>query len=575
MEYFFYFINFLLIILEINLISCLNNFYNFEGNFDAKHLLGECVTPENNILIYNPNDSTLYKYMMEPNTGMYRHYKKLNYKNFPKDSNENENICFHFEYVNYSTINITYFNEKYVSYYIYNANKDGDKYEHISLEVLSDNKLILFLNDINSYQSYINEVEFDYQNEVKLKILNTYKADISKKKANCYCSYSTDKDIICGLIELTTDKSTNKFEYSLTVLQNRTTSLIKKSVASYTTNDVEIDSNSHFFVHQFDKLITLDNNRILIIINSYDIFYVLIHIISSDIYINTQYHATIFDNALGTTPYLKRNILSAIQVGEYEVLVSCFIIKDYTYILAYAKIFENNVHRIESKYSDYSYSSLNYLHFLKNNDGKVIYILIEQSKASYMEIEYTTCINVEKTLYNGEGYLDFKNDFNFNIGLFNKNENDIVFINENNQYILNSLVSGYDPINPLTIYDKKNIHYSVNKNDFDYFQKNKQYKILYSNSLNKGKSQRCELTLNFITCEDEICGFCTKEENYCYDKYLNRIYIPTFYEKNFIVIPGLILGSLVLLILFNFVKCFIKGPSVKDNVIQAELPLIQ
>ena len=72
-----------------------------------------------------------------------------------------------------------------------------------------------------------------------------------------------------------------------------------------------------------------------------------------------------------------------------------------------------------------------------------------------------------------------------------------------------------------------------------------------------------------------MCSFCTNEENYCYDKNLNRIYIPTFYEKNFIIITFLILGILVLLISFNFVKCFIKGPSIKDNVIKTELPLIQ
>lgn len=37
-----------------------------------------------------------------------------------------------------------------------------------------------------------------------------------------------------------------------------------------------------------------------------------------------------------STPYLKINILLAVQVGEYEVLVSCLFIKDYTYKLAYA-----------------------------------------------------------------------------------------------------------------------------------------------------------------------------------------------------------------------------------------------
>ena len=71
---------------------------------------------------------------------------KLNTKEFPKNSSENIlDIYFNFNYINSSSININYFNENYTSFYIYNPNIDNITYRHISFDIISEKKFVLFL----------------------------------------------------------------------------------------------------------------------------------------------------------------------------------------------------------------------------------------------------------------------------------------------------------------------------------------------------------------------------------------------------------------------------------------------
>ena len=187
---------YILLILFFNFIEGLI----FPGTFNnVYNSLSSYITPGNDMVIYNPNNITLLKYNLISKPPYYSAGWLIRTKEFPKNSSENiSDIHFHFNYINASTINITYFNEKYISHYIYNANTPNITYKHISLEVKEKNKLILFLHPTNNtYNSSINIVEFDFKSEEKLKIRKTYYFQSDKEILNCYCiSVSANKDDI-------------------------------------------------------------------------------------------------------------------------------------------------------------------------------------------------------------------------------------------------------------------------------------------------------------------------------------------------------------------------------------------
>ena len=157
----------------------------------------------------------------------------LNTTEFPKNSSEDiSDIHFHFDYINSSSINISYFNENYTSYYIFNSNTDNIitdniTYKFTSLEVKEKNILILFLQAKNSTDnSSINIVKFDYKSEKKLKIIKRYSFKSQKNiiNWNCVSVSSNNNDILCGFIEqkkylnysnITFIKDSDLFEYSL------------------------------------------------------------------------------------------------------------------------------------------------------------------------------------------------------------------------------------------------------------------------------------------------------------------------------------------------------------------------
>ena len=155
---------YILLILFFNFIEGATIPGTFNNIFNS---LSSYITPGNDMIIYNPNNITLIKFNLISKSPYYTNGWYLRTKEFPKNSSENiSDIHFHFNYINTSTINITYFNEKYTSHYIYNANTPNMTYKHISLEVIEKNNLILFLHPTNNtYNSSINIVEFDFKSK--------------------------------------------------------------------------------------------------------------------------------------------------------------------------------------------------------------------------------------------------------------------------------------------------------------------------------------------------------------------------------------------------------------------------
>ena len=187
----------LLIIIFFNYITCMN----IPGTYDKDMPLSSYITPSNDMLIYNPKNSTLLKYSMNSKIPFYTKFDILNTKEFPKNSSEEiSDIYFYFNHINSSSINITYFNENYTSYFIYNPSNKNIQYKHISLDIINKNKLVLFLHPekYTEFNSSINIVEFDYKNEEKLKIKKEYSFN-SSEITNVHCVSADRNNIICWI----------------------------------------------------------------------------------------------------------------------------------------------------------------------------------------------------------------------------------------------------------------------------------------------------------------------------------------------------------------------------------------
>jgi len=235
------------------------------------------------MIIYNPKNPSLIKYKYNSNSPYYTKAIALNTTEFPKNNSEDiSDIHFHFDYINSSSINISYFNENYTSYYIFNSNTENIAYKHISLEMREKNILILFLHPENStYNSSINIVEFDYKREEKLKIIKTYSFQSQKNIINCHCvsAYSNNNNIICGFIEeknLVNTSSviitiSNSFEYSLIYFSESTLSPNKISLNNHIISHVsgEPDTNNGILVNNFIKLIPLSEEKTIFCFDEY------------------------------------------------------------------------------------------------------------------------------------------------------------------------------------------------------------------------------------------------------------------------------------------------------------------
>ena len=264
---------YLLMTLFFNYITCIE----IKGNFDKNKLLSSYITPRNDILIFNPNNSALLKYKINSKIPFYKknNYVYLSTEEFPQNISENiSDIYFHFNYINSSSINITYFNENYTSYYIYNPNAENKTYDHISLKVINKNILILFLHQKNKESesnSTINIVEFDIKSEEKLKISNSYSFQ-SSKDTNCYCELANNNSIICGLIEfhsipISFYSSQKIFIYSLLYFSETTHFQKNISVIYNITHSYDKDPNTGIFNGRFIKIIPLSEGKFFFCFN--------------------------------------------------------------------------------------------------------------------------------------------------------------------------------------------------------------------------------------------------------------------------------------------------------------------
>lgn len=258
---------------------------------------------------------------------LFIYYKRINTTEFPKNSSEDiSDIHFHFDYIYPSIINIAYFNEKYISYYILNPNTENITYKHISLEVKEKNNLILFLHPENStYNSSINIVQFDYKSEEKLKIIKTYSFKSQKNIINCNCvsASSNNNNIICGFIEeeklVNTSSGTSKisysFEYSLIFFSESKPSPNKISLNNHIISTVPKTENG-ILVNNFIKLIPLSEEKTIFCFDEKKAYLINKIEIKSTIYLSYKNISRNSDEK-----YLTMNAFDGLKINDQQAIL--------------------------------------------------------------------------------------------------------------------------------------------------------------------------------------------------------------------------------------------------------------
>ena len=573
---------YLLIILFFNYITCLV----IPGTFSYFDLLSSYMTPKNDMLVYIKNSSSLYKYYYNSKMPFYTRSVLLKTKEFPKNETI-EDIYFNFRHLNYSTINITYFNENYTSYYIYNADIENNMTcGHISLKVIEKNKLILFIYPLNyTTQNYstINIVEFDSKSKEKLKIKKQYFFKALSLDAIANCVNTVGDNIICGLIEYDKNGTNKTFEFSLMYFSESEQSPTRVSIINqtnyytYRRHTIDLD-----FLFYFMKLFLLSKEKIIFCYNVDDNYNSKITCGFAQDKNNTMIINSPFDLTKETTKekdfeYIKRNAFNGVKISDTQIILSFFNYGKKN--IEYFNITLNNnmTHNIETSYdSSISLRGVYLLNLLKNNDDNLVSIIVEYTKAQFKEYGYTTCEDCSYNfLYNGAQKLLY---FDFNSLFKTGSENTIIFLNNNQKFHSIIDTTSNKQINYLVKYNKSRIKYIYNSQDHDYI-KNNRIRLQFTSGLNEKKHQTCELILGFNRCCRSECEICTNAYD-CYDRYWNTIDPPvntTDFEKYFFILPLSILAMLIVLIFFTFAKCCVKEPlpNYGGNLIQNEMPLIQ
>ena len=567
MKYFF-----LLNALLMNYIFC---YYPIPGSFNHNKPLSTYITPENDMLVYNPNEGDLYKFMTSK-TIRHTNSMKLNTTKFPANTSENiKDIYFNIYEAGYY-INVTYFNEKYLSSFLFNPNSKNITYDSYKVEHLEHNKLLLFLSPENYtiQNNTINIVKLNFTNEKKrFTIIKSYNLSIYSSRVNCI---PINNDIIlCQFNEYIIYKEKsyiyNKKHY-LALLQNET-DISKQAIIVF---DKNITSNKErsMETQSAQLLISLGNGKVIYCIND-DIFSCgLIQIQNNNKITILKKHEKIYDY-FGT-----KNTISAKNINENQIVLSLFEAPRY---VKFAKITITNNNEFEKLYYDFrgSYFYNKYFYFsylLKNNDNDLILIVTYDDEAIFEELGYVKCSDVSEYLYNGDYYdITFKFDYN----IFNDN---IVFIDENNRTI-HSLFSKKDNKSIMfsEIYNSSSIfYYNLSAKDYKIFKDT--YEIKYANSLDIKRSKRCSLSLYFLKCP-KYCEICRENEEVCYDENYNKVNILKATIKNYfiliLILSIVILAILIILIFLIYRKCRLRKSLSNNETIennennnQNELPII-
>ena len=278
--------HYLLILILLNNINCTEE---LSGYFKMDYFSSEYITPNNNILIYEPKERNLY--LSEPiqNSPQYNRPNKIRPKNFTQD--KPETLYFNFVNLEPQIIQVSYFNEKNNA--SFNYTQELKEYSYISIEEIgNDNFAILFnANETSINNNSISIATFDFyakSDEERFKITKTYILNDKTKRVYSNCITTKGNNIVCALTKKDEDDNLYYYNYTLILLNNEDETISNEiyiyndSEYIYTYEDDDdydddyydddyvslsytkfYDEYKNNLIYKFFKIILIDNEKFL------------------------------------------------------------------------------------------------------------------------------------------------------------------------------------------------------------------------------------------------------------------------------------------------------------------------
>ena len=480
------------------------------------------ISPENELIIFNleKNDKILQIYNKD-DSKEYKIKSTINLIELPLNNSNESSIDFdldssyHAVYHDISKEEIIYFNKKYYFSQVLPF-KVTSFYKEKHLSYIGNNSFVYLDSDISTILNIIIiQFNLNLENEDKYSVLKKIKINsylIATLKTTFQCEIlKNSKYIVCIHSEALTE-----VVYSLIILDSNYNVIYDKKIYE--------DPSTYVLFDPYGKIIPLNDQKFIIYYSIQNNIYIGLGQILSNSNINIKIEKmelfssvkpkinselVVNDNniILGFKEYKENNKQSSNRIIMKMVnitLVNNNLVKDY---------FDLNIH----------VNDLLNIQFLEDNTGNVLFLMNYNSssvvKNGYQDFEYSTCSNFVTKIYNGETTrLSFNNNI---IPRFNTRErvNDIIFAFNGN---LSSLLSEkYNPIKSGNIYNKNNIYFKLDPNDYEYIKNNSVYSVIYTTNFDEEKSQRCYLNLSFYSCPS-LCELCSNNSK-CYDRYWNII----------------------------------------------------
>lgn len=597
--------HYLLILILLNNINCTEE---LSGYFKMDYFSSEYITPNNDILIFEPKEGNLYISKPIQNSPQYNPPSQKGLKAFDQD--KPETLYFNFLNIEPQIIQVSYFNETNGA--SFNYTQKLKEYSYISIEEIGNGNFAILLNANNTSKNKnsINIATFDFyakSNENKFNITKTYILNDKTKRVYSNCITTKGNNIVCALTKKDEDDNLYYYNYTLILLNNEDETISNEiyiyndSEYIYTYEDDDdydddyydddyvslsytkfYDEYKNNLIYKFFKIILIDNEKFLYCyMNNNGIYCGLAEIKNNKIQVVYK-EKKIFED-FDFSSNLAKNSFDAIKYKDNIIILSLATSSEMKF--ATLQLSSSNTFTIKTDKGYYSRLDKHYPFYaklLKNNNNELILFMINSHSyysSTYLkgyidELEFISCKNSTISLYNADKKtLEFITYPSF---LIDAQKAKSLYLFEIGNEI-NSLYSGYDiPIELNKQYSKsETIYYNFTSEDYyKYTKKHIKYEVGFTSSL-ETNAQKCKISFNFYNCKSE-CEFCNSDDK-CWDQNWKFIYIKSDFEKVFFIIPCSIIVMLIVLALFTFAKCGVKEviPNYGgENPAQNELPLI-
>ena len=597
--------HYLLILILLNNINCTEE---LSGYFKMDYFSSEYITPNNDILIFEPKERNLYISKPIQNSPQYNPPSQKGLKAFDQD--KPETLYFNFLNIEPQIIQVSYFNETNGA--SFNYTQKLKEYSYISIEEIGNGNFAILLNANNTSKNKnsINIATFDFyakSNENNFNITKTYILNDKTKRVYSNCITTKGNNIVCALTKKDEDDNLYYYNYTLILLNNEDETISNEiyiyndSEYIYTYEDDDdydddyydddyvslsytkfYDEYKNNLIYKFFKTILIYNEKFLYCyMNNNGIYCGLAEIKNNKIQVVYK-EKKIFED-FDFSSNLAKNSFDAIKYKDNIIILSLATSSEMKF--ATLQLSSSNTFTIKTDKGYYSRLDKHYPFYaklLKNNNNELILFMINSHSyysSTYLkgyidELEFISCKNSTISLYNADKKtLEFITYPSF---LIDAQKAKSLYLFEIGNEI-NSLYSGYDiPIELNKQYSKsETIYYNFTSEDYyKYTKKHIKYEVGFTSSL-ETNAQKCKISFNFYNCKSE-CEFCNSDDK-CWDQNWKFIYIKSDFEKVFFIIPCSIIVMLIVLALFTFAKCGVKEviPNYGgENPAQNELPLI-